>query len=396
MDLTFDTAIDFAADLIRIPSPPGGEEAVARRVVTELERLGFDEAWTDAAGNAVGVIRGRGVAPPVMLSSHLDVVDPGDETEWEHPPYGGVVADGYLHGRGAMDIKGPLALQTYAAARFVDARPPGDLVVAHTVLEERGGWGMDSFLAESGIRPAAVVIGEATGGDVCIGHRGRAEVLVTVRGVAGHASAPDRARNALHGVGPVVDAVEGFARDRLAEENPVLGRSTVAVTGVHAEPTSRNVIPDRATVVLDWRVLPGPGPDEALAGLRAYLESALTLPGGLEWSVAYSEEAQRTWTGREAVRTLYGGGFLMEPDHPVVRAAAGAVERATGRRPDVRPWRFATDGRHTNGEHGIPTLGYAPGEERHAHTVVERLELAAARQAYDAYPALIRALFEVL
>ena len=394
--LSFDAAIEFAADLIRIPGPPGGEEAVARRVVAELERLGFDEAWTDAVGNAVGVIRGRGEARPVMLSSHLDVVDPGDEAEWEHPPYGGVVADGFLHGRGAMDIKGPLALQTYAAGRFVRDRPPGDVIVAHTVLEERGGWGMDAFLAESGIRPGAVVIGEATGGDICIGHRGRAEVLITVRGVAGHASAPDRARSALRGVGPVVDAVEGFARDRLTEESPVLGRSTIAATGVHVEPVSRNVIPDRATVVLDWRVLPGAGPEEGLADLRGYLEATLALPDGLDWSVAYSSEPQRTWTGREAVRTLYGGGFLMEPDHPVVRAAAGAVEGVTGRRPEVRPWQFATDGRHTHGEHGIPTIGYAPGEERHAHTVVERLDLTAAREAYDVYPSLIRALFDVL
>ncbi len=143
---SFEEAVEFAADLIRIPGPPGGEERVARRVVEEMRRLGYDRAWTDAAGNAIGVIRGRRESAPVMLSCHLDVVDPGDRAGWQHDPYGGVVADGWLHGRGAMDIKGPLALQTYAAARFVEDRPAGDLVVAHTVLEERGGWGMDHLL----------------------------------------------------------------------------------------------------------------------------------------------------------------------------------------------------------------------------------------------------------
>ncbi|NIP79882.1 MAG: YgeY family selenium metabolism-linked hydrolase, partial [Gemmatimonadetes bacterium] len=59
-------------------------------------------------------------------------------------------------------------------------------------------------------------------------------------------------------------------------------------------------------------------------------------------------------------------------------------------------WRFATDGRYTHGEHGIPTIGYAPGEERHAHTNTERLELAKAREVFDAYPALIRGLFDAL
>lgn len=395
-DRSFDAAIDFAAELIRIPSPSGHEEEVARRVVQELEALGFDDAWIDGLGNAIGVIRGEGRAAPVMLSSHLDVVDAGHESEWEHPPYGGEVVGGYLHGRGAMDIKGPLALQTYAAASFVADRPAGDVVVAHTVFEERGGWGMDFFLSDSGIRPGVVVIGESTGGDICVGHRGRAEVLVELRGEAGHASAPDRARNALDGVGPVLDAVADFARSGLTERDPVLGRSTVAATDVRAEPDSRNVIPDRAVIVLDWRVLPGRGPDEVLETLRAHLAERLRLPDGLSWAVRYSTEEQETWTGRTATRTLFGGGFLLEVEHPVVPAAVGAVEAATGERPHVRPWAFATDGRHTHGEHGIPTLGYAPGEERHAHTNRERLELGAAERAYRAYPMLIRALLETV
>lgn len=420
-DLSFDAAIAFAADLIRIPSPPGGEGPVARRVVEELDRLGFDDAWTDDVGNAAGIIRGDGRAAPVMLSSHLDVVDAGSPDAWEHPPHGGVIADGFLHGRGAMDIKGPLAIQTYAAARFAAGvgvesgsgsgagaetgaaaeeaglgRPPGDLVVAHTVYEERGGWGMAHFLAESGIRPGVVVIGEATGGDICIGHRGRAEVLVEIRGLAGHASAPDRARNALDGVGPVLATVGDFGRHRLTEEDPVLGRASIAATDVRVEPASRNVIPDRAAVVLDWRVLPGPGPDDALSMLRAFLEDRLELPPGLEWSVAYATEEQRSWTGRVSTERLFGGGYLLDPDDGLVRAAVNAVADATGTTPEVRPWAFATDGRHTQGQHGIPTLGYAPGEERHAHTNTERLELVGARTVYDAYPSLIRALFEAI
>lgn len=395
-DLSFARAIDFAADLIRIPSPPGAEERVATRVVAEMRSLGFDRAWTDGAGNAIGVIHGRGESAPVMLSCHLDVVDPGDPTAWEHDPYGGEMEDGWLHGRGAMDIKGPLAIQTHAAARFVEDRPPGDLVVAHTVLEERGGWGMDHLLRSGEVAPGAVIIGEATGGDICIGHRGRAELVIEVRGLAGHASAPERARNALHAVGPVVDAVRGFGRTIRGEEDPVLGASTVAVTDVAATPASRNVVPDTAVVVVDWRVLPGLDRDEGLHRLRDFLAGAIDLPDDLGWTVRYSTEDQRTWTGLEETRELFGPGFLLPPDHPVARAAAGAVERSTGRAPAVRPWRFATDGRYAHGERGIPTIGYAPGEERYAHTSTERLDLAAAREVYDAYPAVIGAVYGAL
>ena len=114
---SFDDAIAFAQDLIRIPSMPGEEGDLTRRVQAEMEALGYDEVYTDELGSVVGVVRGgKGPRPSVMLSAHLDMVAAGDAGEWEYPPFDGVIAGGYLHGRGAMDIKGPLALQVHVAA----------------------------------------------------------------------------------------------------------------------------------------------------------------------------------------------------------------------------------------------------------------------------------------
>jgi acetylornithine deacetylase/succinyl-diaminopimelate desuccinylase-like protein len=89
-------------------------------------------------------------------------------------------------------------------------------------------------------------------------------------------------------------------------------------------------------------------------------------------------------------------GFLMADDHPVVVAAVEAVREATGRAPSIRQWKFGTDGGHSCGTHGIPTIGFAPGLEALAHTSVELLELDTARVAFDAYPALIRAVQRAL
>jgi succinyl-diaminopimelate desuccinylase len=251
-ELTFERAIGFAQDLIRLPSPPGSEGEVAARVMRELIALGFHDVRHDDVGNVIGVARGRGEKPPIMLSSHLDIVDIGEPASWEYAPYGGVVAGGFLHGRGAMDIKGPLAIQTYAAAHFIADPGPGDVVIAHTVLEERGGWGMAHLMATGEIVPGAVIIGESTDGDICIGHRGRAELIIELRGVAGHASAPERAQNPLAALPAVLSALEHFAAS-LDSDGP-LGRSTAAPTMVETLPRSRNVIPDRARIVLDWRV----------------------------------------------------------------------------------------------------------------------------------------------
>lgn len=395
-DLSFDRAIAFAQDLIRIPGAPGSEGDVATRVMRELVALGFVDVRNDDVGNVIGVAPGRGDRAPVMLCSHLDVVDVGDIDSWEHGPFDADIADGYLHGRGAMDIKGPLALQTYAAAHFVRNPAAGDVIVAHTVLEERGGWGMAHLMATGDVKPGAVIIGESTAGDICIGHRGRAELIIEVTGVAGHASAPERARNPLFGMPVLMDALASFAETLGAD--PLLGRSTAVPTMVETLPRSRNVIPDRARVVLDWRVLPGMLPDTVLALLRDHLAEHVTpsLADGLAVEVSFATELQRTWTGREEERRLFTPGFLMDAADPIARAAARTVTTSTGRAPKIRPWTFATDGGHSCGVHGIPTIGFAPGEERHAHTNTERLELASARVAYDAYPALVRAVMEVL
>jgi succinyl-diaminopimelate desuccinylase len=385
----FDDAIAFAAELIRIPGAPGAEGEVAQRLLAELERLGFDDAWSDEVGNVIGVVRGHGSAPAVMLSSHLDVVDVGDAESWEYPPFGGVIADGFLHGRGAMDIKGPLALQTYAAALFLEERAPGDVLVAHTVIEERGGWGMAHLLEQGEVRPGAVIIGEATAGDICIGHRGRAELLVEVHGAAGHASEPARARNPLDLLPAVLAAVSEFARQ--LPSDPVLGPSTMAPTSIETFPRSRNVIPDLARVVLDWRVLPGLEPDRAQDSLEEFLESWIPDSEDYRVEVRYSTELQRTYTGVEREHRMFTLGYRIPASHPGGRTAAAAPTPHLSDAPAIRPWRFATDGGHTCGRFGIPTVGFAPGEERWAHTNRERLELAPAREVFAAYPAVIRA-----
>jgi succinyl-diaminopimelate desuccinylase len=395
---TFDNAIEFARELIRIPSLPGDEGTLAKRLAGEMTALGFEGVASDDLGSVYGVIRGGGDAPAVMLSCHLDMVAVGDESEWEVPPLEGAVKDGYLHGRGAMDIKGPLALQTYVAASMA-GNAPGDIIVAHTVLEERGGWGMQHLVESGAVEPAAVIIGESTQGDITIGHRGRAEFEVAIRGVASHASAPERAKNALDIVPWILSAVQ--VMNAAEGSDPVLGKATAVATGLDVRPFSRNVIPDEAVVVVDWRILPGDTRETLTARLKAAVDAQIAsaggLPDGFGVEVRGATERQSTYTGRTRDRNMVTPGFLMEADHPVITAAAAAVGKQDGAGPaTVRPWTFATDGGWTCGVNGIPTLGFAPGEERYAHTNTERLEIEPARWAYGRYPELIRAVQKAL
>jgi len=391
-EATFENALAFASDLIRIPGLPGQEGDVALRLEEEMRALGLEDVRVDRAGNVIGIARGRGEAPPALLNCHLDVVAEGDHSEWEIPPFSGELRDGFLHGRGAMDIKGPLALQTYAAASMIgDA--PGDVIVAHTVLEERGGLGMKHLLESGSVSPGVVIIGEATHGDVCIGHRGRAELEIAIGGLAGHASAPDRAHNALDLLSDVLAAVRELGANQ-GSADAVLGTASVVTTMVDVLPESRNVIPDKVVVVLDWRILPSDDDVSLLVRVREAIAARIpSVPEGLSYEVAMASELQRTYTGLEEDRNLFTPGFLMDPQSPVVTAAAVAVgQRDAADEPaTVRPWAFATDGGWACGVHSIPTVGFAPGEERFAHTNRERLDVEEARWAFARYPRLIAA-----
>ena len=151
------------------------------------------------------------------------------------------------------------------------------------------------------------------------------------------------------------------------------------------------MIPDRIRVTLDLRVLPGWDEGAALEEIRAAIAARAPAVEGVRVEVLPGRAIFRAWTGWESDDSNFTPGFLMPDDHPVVRAAAGALHRATGAAPRIRPWKFGTDGGHTCGTHGIPTIGFAPGREALAHTSRERLALNEARAAFDAYPALIRA-----
>src|SRR5439155_7868808 len=105
--------MDFASRLIQTPSLPGEEGDVAALIRREMETLGIDDVGVDEAGNVIGLLRGSDGGRSVMFNTHMDHVSPGDPASWSVAPFSGLVRDGQIWGRGAADIKGPLACQVH-------------------------------------------------------------------------------------------------------------------------------------------------------------------------------------------------------------------------------------------------------------------------------------------
>lgn len=356
---------DFLRDLIRIHSLSGKEGPLAARVLQEWRALGFSEAFTDGAGNALGVVRGQEQGPGWLLVTHLDHVHEGDASLWEFPPFEGALVGDTVHGRGAVDIKGPLAAQTYALGRLLarGVRPRRDVWVAAFTDEEIGGTGADYFVKNAPAQFGGVIVGEPSGSQLMLGHRGVATVRVKFRGRAHHASL------ALQDENPVFAAAEFIRRVRAHEfpEHPITGRTTLTVTQVFTDSGSENLTPNTVEVVLSWRFNEE---DDVNRRTLAGLLSGLPAEG----------ELMPLWSRSNTP------GFQTPPTDPL----AGLVGRYSGRlREGSGVWKFATDGRYTAAA-GWPTVGWGPGDESLAHTTRERVSV----RELDAYAEALSELLE--
>ncbi len=377
----------FLRDIVALPSPSGGEKDVAERIVAEMTKLGYDEAFTDAMGNAVGRI-GSG-STRIVMDSHIDTVGIGDPRAWTFDPYVGKVEDDIVYGRGAGDDKGCIASMVYAgklmAERNLDGADATVYVIGTVMEEDCDGLALGYALTETIGQVDCVVIGESTDLDIYRGHRGRMEMKVMITGRSAHASAPERGDNAVAHMAPLITAITEL-NERLTPDD-FLGKGTIAVTKVECETASLNAIPASCTIYLDRRLTAG----ETLESAVAEIEALPAAEGAVVQVLNYAEPA---WTGLTLPIEKYYPTWLFEEDHPLVQAAAAAVTEALGDRPKISKWVFSTNGVSSAGRLGIPSVGFGPGIEIHAHTTEDQCPIDHLVKAVAGYAAMPKAIVD--
>jgi putative selenium metabolism hydrolase len=371
--------VDFTRRLIQMPSMSREETAVAELVAAELRRLGFNEVGIDEAGNVIGRVYGRERdLGALVLNSHTDHVDPGDPALWPAPPHAAELRDGRILGRGACDMKGPLAVQVYSLAALLrnGERPRRDVVFSGVVEEEIGGAGALYWVEHLNYPVELVMLAEPSGNRLSLGHRGIVQFWLTFHGRSVHASVPAAGQNPNYALADFLSRLES-AQGEL-RGHPLLGPTTIAPTIIEVDTRSSNVTPAWTRVLLDFRTAA-----ESLNSLQAFVRRHA---GDCPHTLADAWATDDTPLP-DSDEVIYG--YYTPPDSDVTQRAQAAIGEGMGRPVELSSYHFATDGRHFV-PFGIPVLGYGPGEEALAHTIRESISLDSMAEGLRGYVQLLR------
>lgn len=377
--------VAFLRAMIAIPSESADERAVVERAAAEMRALGFDEVKVDGFGNVLGRV---GDGPRVIaMDGHLDTVGVGDRSTWTRDPYAGTVENGVIYGRGASDQEAGFAAAVYGAhlAKRLGLLDGVSLWITGSVMEEDcDGLCWQYILREGVLRPEVVVITEPTNLNVYRGHRGRMEIEVRTQGRSAHGSAPERGVNAIYKMAPILREIEALNESLAAGADPFLGKGSVTVSEVRSTSPSLCAVADSCTIHLDRRLTRGETLERAVAEVQAL--PAVRAAGATVTVLDYAREG---YTGLTYPTQKYYPTWVTPEEHPAVRAAVASARVALQREPVVGKWVFSTNGVATAGMFDIPTVGFGPGNEIHAHTPDDQCpvsDLTRAAAFYAAFP----------
>ena len=385
-----DLLVEFCRSAIRIPSYSGKESEVAALMKKTMTLYGFDEIVTDCYGSVIGTIHGKHPGKTVLFDGHIDHVDVIDKDKWVYPPFGAEVHNGKIYGRGSSDMKGSVAAMISAAAQFAEdcARDfAGTICCSCTVHEERFE-GVSCRAISEAVKPDFVIIGEATSGNVKIGQRGRAEVVVETYGKSCHSSNPGQGINAVYHMCALIREI----RQIIPNEHPLLGKGIMELTDIISYPyPGASVVPAVCRATFDRRTLVGEDEKLILYQINDAIKKVKKRIPAFNAKSYIAEGKETCWTGETISAKRYFPAWVVKEEDPMIQAALKGLHDA-GYEPEISHFAFCTNGSHYCGEKGIPCIGYGPSLESLAHVRDEYIEIRQLISAYHGFIGILKGL----
>lgn len=338
-------------------------------------RLTFREDGTPDVVNLFARI-GTG-SPHLCFAGHTDVVPEGPAENWTYPPFAAEIADGFIYGRGACDMKGSVA--AFAAAALDYLRGAGGLTgsISFLITGDEEGPAINGtakvldWMRANGHIPDHCIVGEPSsvdrlGDTIKIGRRGSMSFLVRVEGRQGHAAYPHKADNPIPKLARLIDRI---STAKLDGGNAHFDPSTLAVTSFDVGNPAGNVIPSRAEAKFNIRF----STEHSFASLQTWVDTQISVVRaevGGAWSVSVSK-------GADAFITTAG---------PFVSLVQGAVAAATGIVPRLSTSGGTSDARFV--KNFCPVLEFGPTNAT-IHQVDERIAIDELRATQSVYGRII-------
>ncbi len=355
-------------DLITTNSenPPGGEAEVAKVLIDHMTAhgLSYEKIGSNRRPNLI-FFSDEDKMGPLVLHGHMDTVPAGPRENWDYDPFGAEIVDGKIYGRGACDMKGPLAAIAETLILYAEEKHSRPLVVLNTSDEESGCSGADE-VAKSG-RLAGVKFGvcaEPTNLDVLVSEKGMFWSRVVAHGQAAHGSRPSEGINAIQLCTKAIDILVNA--DYPYKDDPVLGGYSINVGTIQGG-IKINVVPDYCEAQLDMRIVKGQTTEDLLEFMNGLLK-------------------EHGLGDRVTVEYIYGKPVVITPlDAEIVETAITAVESVTHHRPVPYAATFGTDCSVLQPKVGIQNVICGAGSIEQAHQPNEFISLDQLYKSVDVY-----------
>lgn len=374
-----DDIIAFARKTIQTKSMTCQEKDMAALIESKMKELGYDQVVIDETGNVLGKI-GHG-EKILFFDSHMDTVTVIDEDQWDMDPFGGVVKDGRIYGRGSVDMKCPLVSSVYGAYIAKRIGIPDDITIyvsASVMEEDFDGEAVRQLLLSTGLKPDGVIICEPTNLKIATGHRGRALIEVKTEGRACHASSPEKGINPVYMMEEIIGRVKQQAGTLDAKEGD---KGSIALTNVYCSTASNNSVPQDATIILDRRLALG----ESEEIISQEMDGLIS---GTQGRWCFSDIPAKSWTGKDFIFHSFLPAWKIASDHKLVTAARKAFELIKEDAPKLFQMGASTNGVTTAGMFHLPTIVFGPGDLAQAHAVNEYCDINSMLDACKIYAAL--------
>jgi len=364
--------IKFAATLIRYKSVCSEDDKDEKEMVEFIVRKMKSWGWSpdvdllpNGKRNIIVTITGGMETERILgFEGHLDVVTAGDPQSWDVDPFGGIIKNGRLYGRGAADMKSGIAAMLFGVRAFEKMGSRFGGIRLLLLSDEEGMMSGAKYAVDQGHLNgvSGVIICESEGGEVCPSSKGAIRVRVEVTGKMAHGAMPEEGKNPITVLTRIVQFIEDYEEkiQQIHGQHRYLGKIFLTPTVISAgDPVQMNCIPEKASLWIDIRTIPSVNEKMMLKEIRS---------GIAEISATYKvDSVLEVVDSRCSVETA--------EDDPLVRAVLAGHKDISGCDAKIGGVPGATDGTIFTREVKTPTVVYGPGGKTIAHKVNEYVEL---------------------